>query len=223
MHQTGADDGGLLALDQGNRHPRMLQQEVFAEQALREFPVGRQLTGLFHQGVNPGDAAGNVGIFDAMTCFRVVFHNLARTAAAQGVDLEEDGGTGACDADAVFVDERLDHHRVDDRAEEGDKVGVLVEADAAVHDVVGNGAEGLRFRLLEPDGVFVSPVLSWLQVWMVGEVLLWSVVVAAAGLVIAAAYGFVERVSGFIDIEREAAFPSTGWTGVAGRYVGVFL
>ena len=92
MHQAGADDGGLLALDQGNRHPRMLQQEVFAEQALREFPVGRQLTGLFHQGMNPGDAAGDVGIFDAMTCLRVVFHNLACAAAAQGVDLEEDGG-----------------------------------------------------------------------------------------------------------------------------------
>ena len=201
----------------------MLQQEVFAEQALRQFPVGRQLAGLFHQAVNPGDAAGHVRIFDAMSCLRVVFHNLARTAPAQGVDLEEDGGTGACDADAVFVDERLDHHRVDDRAEEGDKVGVLVEADAAVHDVVGDGAERLRFLLLEPDWMVVSPVPSWFQVRMVGEELLRGVVIAAGGFVVTAAYGFVQRVSCFIDIEREAAFPSTGRTGVAGGYVGVFL
>lgn len=34
VHQDGADDGGFLGLDQGNRHPRMLEQEVFAEKAL---------------------------------------------------------------------------------------------------------------------------------------------------------------------------------------------
>ena len=223
VHQAGADDGGLLALDQGNRHPRMLQQEVFAEQALRQFPVGRQLTGLLHQRMNPGDAAGDVGVFDAMTCLRVVFHNLACAAAAQRVNLEEDGGTGAGDADAVFLDEGLDHHRVDDRAEEGDEVGVLVKADAAVHDKVGDGAEGLRFGLLEPDGMVVSPVFSRLQVRMVGEELLRGVVVATAGLVVAAAYGFVERVAILVYVEREALFPSTGWTGVASGYAFVFL
>lgn len=58
---------------------------------------------------------------------------------------------------------------------------------------------------------------------MVSEELLRSIVLAAAGLVVASAYGFVQRVSGFIDIKGEAALPSTGWTGVAGRYVGVFL
>lgn len=34
VHQAGADDGGFLGLNQGNRHPRMLEQEVFAEKAL---------------------------------------------------------------------------------------------------------------------------------------------------------------------------------------------
>lgn len=86
--------------------------------------------------MNPGDAAGDVGIFDAMTCLRVVFHNFARAATAEFVDLEEGGGAGAGDADAVFLDEGLNHQRVDDGLEEGDEVGVLVEADAAVHDVV---------------------------------------------------------------------------------------
>ena len=104
---------------------------MFAEQALGEFPVGRQLTGLLHQGVNPGDAAGDVGIFDAMTCLRVVFHYLACAASAQLVDLEEDCGPRASDADAVFLDEGLDYHRVDDGLEEGNEAGVLVEADAA--------------------------------------------------------------------------------------------
>ena len=34
VHQAGADDGGFLGLNQGNRHPRMLEQEVFAEKSL---------------------------------------------------------------------------------------------------------------------------------------------------------------------------------------------
>ena len=44
---------------------------------------------------------------------------------------------------------------------------------------------------------------------MGSEELLRSVVLAAAGLVVASAYGFVQRVSGFIDIKGEAALPST--------------
>lgn len=69
MHQAGADDGGLLALDQSNRHPGMLQQEVFAEEELREFPVLRQLAGLLHQGIDSGDAAGVVILLSC--CFSV--------------------------------------------------------------------------------------------------------------------------------------------------------
>lgn len=42
-----------------------------------------------------------------------------------------------------------------------------------------------------------------------------SVVVAAAAFVVAAAYCFVERCAVLIDIEGEAAFASTLWTGVA--------
>ena len=76
----------------------------------------------------------------------VVFHNLACAAAAEFVDLEEDGGSGAGDADAVFFDEGLDGHRVDDGLEEGDEVGVLIEADATVHHVVRDGAEILRLH-----------------------------------------------------------------------------
>lgn len=64
--------------------------------------------------MNPGDATRDVRIFDAMTCLSVVFHNLSRAAAANLVDLKEDGGSGAGDADAVFLDERLDHQRVDE-------------------------------------------------------------------------------------------------------------
>lgn len=90
-HQARADDGGLLGLDQGDRHSRILQQKVFAEEALGEFPVTRQLPGLLHQGVNPGDAARGVLVFDAMTCAGVVFHYLACAAPAEFVDLEEDG------------------------------------------------------------------------------------------------------------------------------------
>ncbi len=222
-HQAGADDCGLLGLDQGDRHPGILQQEVFAEEALGELPVARQLTGLLHQGMNPGDAAGRVLVFDAMTCVGVVFHYLACAAPAQLVDLEEDGVTAPGNADVVLLDEPFDDHRVEDGLKKGDRVGVVVETDAAVYYVVGNEAERLGFWLGHKDWMAVSPVFAGLQVGIVGEVLLRGVVVAAGGFVVAAVDGFVQRVSGFIDIEREASFPPAVWTGVAGRYAIVFL
>lgn len=59
-HQASTDDGGLLGLDQGYGHPGILQQEVFTEEALGEFPVALQVTGLFHQRMDPGETAGGV-------------------------------------------------------------------------------------------------------------------------------------------------------------------
>lgn len=215
-HQAGADDGSLLGLDQGDRHSGILQQEVFAEEALGKFPVARQLTGLFHQRMHPGDAAGRVLVLDAMTCVGVVFHYLACAAPTQLVDLEEDGVTAPGNADVVLLDEPFDDHRVEDGLKKGDQVGIVVETDAAVYYVVGDEAERLGFWLGHKDWMAVSPVFAGLQVGMVGEVLLRGVVVAAGGFVVTAADGFVQRIAGFIYIEREAAFPPTVWTGIAG-------
>lgn len=67
----------------------MLRQEVLTEQALRVLPVGRELAGLLHQGMNPGDAAGLGLILDAVTSLGIVFHDLPGTASAADVQLEE--------------------------------------------------------------------------------------------------------------------------------------
>ena len=91
---------------------------MFAKQALRERPVLRQLAGLLHQGMNPGDAPGHILILDAMSCLAVVLHHLARPAAAELVELEEDHVAGASDADAVFLDEFVDRRGVDDGSQE---------------------------------------------------------------------------------------------------------
>ena len=58
---------------------------------------------------------------------------------------------------------------------------------------------------------------------MIAEVLAWGAVIAAGGFVVAAAYCFVEWVAFRIDIEGEAAWTATGWTGVATARIGVFL
>ena len=67
----------------------MLRQEVLAEEALRELPVGRELAGLLHQGVNPGDAVVLALVLDAVAGLGIVFHNLPGTAPAADVQLEE--------------------------------------------------------------------------------------------------------------------------------------
>lgn len=89
-HQAGADERRLLGFDQGHWLARVLEQEMFAKQALRERPVLRQLAGLLHQGMHPGDAPGHILVLDAMSCLAVVFHHLARPATAELVNLEED-------------------------------------------------------------------------------------------------------------------------------------
>lgn len=63
----------------------------------------------------------------------------------------------------------------------------------------------------------------WTMFRMIVEVLAWGAVVAAGGFVIAAADGFVEWGAFRIDIECEAAWTATGWTGVATAWIGVFL
>lgn len=67
----------------------MLRQEVLAEEALRELPVGRELARLLHQRVNPGDSVGLVLILDAVAGLGIVFHDLPGTAPAADVQLEE--------------------------------------------------------------------------------------------------------------------------------------
>ena len=196
---------------------------MFAEQALLERPVLRQLTGLLHQGMHPGDAPGHILILDAMSCLAVVFHHLASPAAAELVELKEDHVTGAGHADTVFLDEFVDGRGFDDGFQEGHQVGVVIEADAAGDHIVREEAKRLGLRLVQPGGAIFPPVLAGFQVRMVREELLRGVVVAAAGLMVTAAHGFVQRVSVLIHIECEAAFPSTGRTGVAGGNPAVFL
>ena len=106
-HQACADDCGLFGLDQGNWLVRIQRQEVFTEQALREFPVFRQLANPLHDGVNPVDAAWFVGVFDTVAGLGVVHHHLAGTAPSFRVNLEEDGGAAVGDSKPVFIDEAL--------------------------------------------------------------------------------------------------------------------
>lgn len=104
------------------------------------------------------DAAGYVRIFDAMTCLRIVFHHLTCAAATRFVYLEENGSTGASNADAVILNEGLDYHRIDDGFEEVNEVGIMVEVDVVGHNVLWDGAERLVFYLRHKDWMAVSPV-----------------------------------------------------------------
>ena len=58
--------------------------------------------------MHPGNAARDIGIFDAVAIFWIIEHDFAGSAAILRVYLEEDGGLGTGDADAVFGDEVFD-------------------------------------------------------------------------------------------------------------------
>jgi len=229
-HEAGADDGGLLGLDQGDGLAGVGRQEVFAEEALGQRPVAWQLTGLLHQGVDPGDAAGDVGVFDAVAGLRVVLHHFAGSAAALGIELEEDGVSPAGDSEAVFVDEAFDDHGIQESPEEGDEGGVAVGAYAPGDEVFRDEAEILRLRLRMTGrglsmnaAVRLTPVAAGLLVRVVVVVLAWGVVVVAAGFVVTTADGLVQGLPCFIDIEGETALASASWTSMAGGDPAILL
>lgn len=94
----------------------------------------------------PGDAVGRGGVFDAVACLRIVFHDLAGADAARGVDLVEDDGTVACDAEAVLDDERFDLGRVEERGEKGREMGIPRRMNGALQDFSGDGVDGLGWH-----------------------------------------------------------------------------
>ena len=189
---------------------------MLPKEALGEVPGGRQLPGLAHQGMHPRDAGRDVRVFDAVAGLGIIFHDFAGTAAAFDVELEEDGGTVAGDADAVVFDQGLDGAGVEEGAKEGDEVGVAVGADGAVDIGDGDGAEGFGLRCLGRSGKTWRDRLTTAGVRMVGEVLLRGVVVAAGRGVVAAADSVGELRAGFVDVEREAVRLVTTGTGMAG-------
>ena len=215
-HEAGADDGSLLGFYQRYRLLGLLLQQMFSKQALREVPGRRQLPCLAHQGMHPRDAGRDVRVFDAVAGLGIILHDFAGTAAAFDVELEEDGGTIAGDADTVVFDEGFDGGGWQDGAEEGDQVGVAVGADGAFDVGDGDGAEGfgLRWDRLGLLRCSVKPGMTKIRV--IGEVLLRSIVVAAGGGVVAAADVVGELRAGFVDVERETVRLVAAGTGIAG-------
>ena len=74
----------------------------------------------------------------------IVLDDLASTASALNIQLEEDGAAVPGDAQAVLCDETRDGLRREEGAEEGDEGGVVVGPDGTADDVDGNEAEILR-------------------------------------------------------------------------------
>ena len=224
-HEAGADEGGLLGFDEGDGLVGVQRQEVLAKEALGEGPVGRQLSGPLHEGVDPGDAAGGVLVFDAMAGVGVVFHHFAGATAALLVDLEVDDVACTGDAEAVCVDEAFDDEGVEDGVEEGDEGGVVGGADAAGDDGGWDGEEILRLRLRMTGGGgrMTGGGGGMTEGGMVVEVLSGGVVVAAGGFVVAAADGGVEGLPCFVDVQGEAALASASRTSMAGGDPAILL
>ena len=96
----------------------MLEQQVFAKQALCELPLLRKLAGSLHGGMNPIDSAWAVRIFDAMARVGIVAHDFAGTAAAVGIDLEKDGVAVARHAHLICLNDLLEDQRIEEGREE---------------------------------------------------------------------------------------------------------
>lgn len=232
--EAGADDGGLLAFNQGHGLLRKEGQEVLAEEALRERPFLRKLAGVFEEGVHPGDAAFGVLVLDAVAGLGVVFHDFASTDAALDVNLVEDDGTIAGDSDAVFVDEAFQDDGVKNGGEELREVRRAVWSQGLGHDVFGKRVHFVHWvdgwtgwttvdGFIEPVGGLAPVFGVWFGVRVILEVLAWGVVVAATGFVVASAYSVVQRLIVGVNIEREAALAAAGRAGVARGSAGVFL
>lgn len=69
----------------------------------------------------------------------------------------------------------------------------------------------------------ISPVWAGFLVWMVGEELLWGVVVAAAGLMVAAANQLVQHCSILIHIADKAMRLSAVGASETGTHPAVLL
>jgi hypothetical protein len=80
---------------------------VFSKEALGQCPVLWQLAGLFHHRVYPGYPSGDFLVFDTVAGVGVLFHYFPGAGSADGVDLEEYGGSGAGHAYAVLFYETV--------------------------------------------------------------------------------------------------------------------
>ena len=182
----------------------------------------------------PGDPARDVFVFDAVAGFRIVFHYLAGAAAALHIYLEEDGVLLASDSDTVLLYKTFDYYGVKYGVQESYQVGVVVVGYAATDDFVGDGAERRRLLLgltlergrssfLDLGLQLFLPGLASTELRVVEEVLFGCVVVAAAGLTVAAAYIVGEFVAGLVDVECEFVWLTAVGAGVAAGYALVFL
>ena len=222
-HQACCNHRRLLTLHQTHRLPRIQGQQVLPKQTLTQLPIGRKLAGLLHHGMHPGDAARDVRVLDTMTCLGVVHHDLAGAAAALDVYLEEDGGPGLGDADAVVADEALKDNGIQEGAEESNEVRIIIKTDAAADDVIRNEAEILGFRLRMTRDGRIAPVGAGFLVRMVGKELLGGVMISAAGGVVADAYRGVQLYAVLVHVAREASRPPTAGAGVPGGRAAIFL
>ena len=233
-NESGTDDGGLLAFDEGYGLLGEERQQVRSEQALCQRPFLRKLASVFHQGMHPGDATFSVFVFDAVAGLRIVFHDLPGPASALDVNLVEDDGFLTRDPDAVFLDEGGNRYRVKKGAEKGDEIRVEGGADAPCNNVVRDGVhfvhsvDGWTGWTLVDGSVqplrSLAPVFGvWSGLRMVLEVLAWGVMVVAAGFVVASAHGLVERIAVVVDVEGEATLPATAGASVTGGGACVFL
>ena len=150
-HKGGRDDGGLLGLDEADGLVGVFLQKMFAEKALREFPLMRQHPLLLEQGMHPGDGSLGGGVFDAVARLRIVLHDLAGTAAALRVDLIEDDIPCFRHTEVVFLDEGHDRVHIEHREKEFQKVAERLGADGLADNFLRDGADsawwlGLRLR-----------------------------------------------------------------------------
>ena len=80
---------------------------MFAEEALREFPLLREQSLLLEQRMHPGNGSSCAGVFDAVPGFGIVAHNLAGTAATFNVELVENHIKVPGHTEAVLSDSTL--------------------------------------------------------------------------------------------------------------------
>ena len=186
---------------------------MLSEEALVEGPALSQVSTLLQAGMHPVHGDTGTVVLDAVACLRIVADDLASADAALRVNLVEDGVLGLGDAEPVELHQALDGLFRKEGLQEGDEVGFRVEADGLLDELDGkhgNFLLGRRCWRHLANGFF-EPVRSTAPVFRPGphlgmlfEEVGRGLMVGTGGLVVAAANGGIEDVSGIIDVGAEA-------------------
>ena len=213
---------------------------MFAKETLTNRPALRQHSGFLQAGVCPINR--NPDVFHAVAVGRIVLHNLSGTHSALGVDLVENDGAVFGHAKAVIGPQALDSGCIEDCLKKflkrrfwhvserfGDNLRRQFTNGLARHRAHFIRTYGVARSRDAPGSIVLQPVWGMPPVLTLGtglrvlpEVFGRGLVIGAAGLMVASAYGGVKDIVIIVHVGREAVRALAAGASEPGGFPGIF-